>query len=124
PEPSALPGTVERLVYCGKPLGDEAHAAQRVRHFAEKWIVTGMERGLGELTERRAQHVQSPTRVATPEQQDTLEAATVRMPEGQAMPFGILEQHRHDALRGRKIACRTSPLFMRSTHRPQSARRR
>src|SRR3989441_3292771 len=26
------------------------------------------------------------------------------MPEGQAMPFGILEQHRHEALRGRKIA--------------------
>src|SRR5260370_15031001 len=87
-----------------EPLGDAACAAQDVRQFAEELIVARMERGLGDLIERRAQHVQSPNRVATLDQENALEATTVRMPKGQSMPLGILEQHRDEGLRRVEIA--------------------
>src|SRR2546422_5582188 len=104
PEASVLLGTVERPVDRREPLRDAACPAQRIRQFAEELIVARMERGLGELIERSAQHVQSPNRVATLDQENAPEATTVRMPKGQSMPLRILEQHRDEGLRSVEIA--------------------
>src|SRR2546428_1258127 len=85
----------ERLVDRRESLGDLPADGQALRQGAEEGGVVRDEAGLAELVEGAAEKRESAADLAALDEQDALQAATPRMPDGERVPGRMGEQHRH-----------------------------
>src|SRR6266481_3775664 len=97
-------GSGERLVDRGESLGDLPASGQPLRKAAEQGGMVRDEAGFAELVEGVAEKRESAADLAALDEQDAIEAATPRVPDGERVPGRMVEQYRHEAFGGRQIA--------------------
>src|SRR5882724_5058642 len=96
-------GSGERLVDRRESLGDLPAGGQALRQGAEQGGVVRDEAGRAELVEGVAEKRESAADLAALDEQDAMQAATPRVPDGERVLGRMVEQHRHGAFGGRQI---------------------